>query len=222
MIMTVMTRKLSADEAMSLRRDQLRGDRLVKTASSAPASWNASTRSARFTMTSAAKDRYGDMVMTDGIDTTEFLRNPVAFFSHNSASWPIGRWTNLQKYLFANPNRMDGTLELAPSGGPIAEIDQAAWSIEHGMLRAASVGFLPDWSSVEKILEEGTWTGGLQFNQCELIECSLCGIPANPDALAKGMGKLSKFALGHDLPSQVRQRKREIELAVIKQRGPTR
>jgi hypothetical protein len=217
MTMTV-SRRISADEAMSLRRDQVRDGRLLKVASTAPASWDAGKRSARFTMTSEAVDRYGDVVMTDGIDTTQFAKNPQAFFSHNSANWPIGKWTNLQKYLFANPKRMEGDLVLGPAGGPVPEVDQAAWSLQHGLLRSASIGFLPDWSQTEKALDaKGNWDGGLIFHATELLECSLVGIPANPQALAKGFLR----ARGLHLPTrqEVSQRKREIELLAMKRGG---
>jgi hypothetical protein len=216
-------RRISADEAQAIRRDQLRGDVLEKVSSAAPSSWNAGQRSARFVMTSQAKDRYGDVVMTNGVDTTEFMKNAVAFVNHRSSSWPVGKWQGLQKYLHAAPPRMEGTLHLGPSGGPIPEVEMAAWSLEHGMLRAASIGFLPDWDQTEKALDaNGVWDGGLVFHAAELIECSLCGIPANPQALAKGIGK-PNFGHGQHLPSQreVRQRKREIELDALR-RGPSR
>jgi hypothetical protein len=197
------------------------GGRLLKVASTAPSTWNAGQRSARFVMTSEATDRYGDVVKMDGMDTTEFMKNPIAFFAHNSGSWPIGKWQGLQKYLHAAPPRMEGTLQLGPSGGPIEEVDQAAWSLEHGMLRAASVGFLPDWSQTERALDAaGRWNGGLVFHATELIECSLVGVPANPGALAKGFyGKLAKDTRSID--RAVRQRLRQLEVDAIK-RGPHR
>jgi hypothetical protein len=167
-----MITRLSADEARNLRKADLRGDRLVKAASAAPTSWDAGRRSAKFVMSAQAPDRYGDVVVTDGIDVTHFEKNPQAFLQHNSSSFPIGQWQGLQKYLHAAPPRLQGTLQLAPAGGPIPEIDQAAWSIQHGMLRAASIGFLPNWDSVEKIVEKGVWTGGLMFNQAELLDLS--------------------------------------------------
>jgi hypothetical protein len=42
--------------------------------------------------------------------------------------------------------------------------------------------------------EDGSWSGGLLFNKSELIECSLVGIPANPDALAKSIEQNIGFA----------------------------
>jgi phage head maturation protease len=215
------TRRISADEARSLRKGELRDDgRLLKVASTAASTWDAGTRSARFVMTSETPDRLGDIIRMDGVDIAQFMRNPVAFFSHDSASWPIGKWANLQRYSHAAVPRLEGDLQLAPGGGPIATIDEAAWAIANGLTRACSIGFLPDWSAASKVINSaGDWEGGIQFNKVELLECSLVGIPANPSALAKGFGKL--HAHGHHLPShrEVSQRKREIELAAIVKRG---
>jgi hypothetical protein len=183
---------ISADEAHAVRASHLRsgpdGKELLMKVASAPASWNPGTRSARFTMTAQSEDRYKDIVVTDGIDLTQFALNPVAPLQHNSGSWPIGDWANVEKMTRKRPPRMEGDLVLHEAGGPIPEIEQAAWMIERGYMRACSIGFLPDWNEVEKALDkDGAWSGGLKFNRSELLECSLCSIPALPGALAKGL-----------------------------------
>lgn len=185
------TKLISADEARALRGEHLRTgpdgkDVIVKVATGSPSSWNSEKRSARFVMTSQVKDRYGDIVVTAGLDTTQFDKNPVALLNHRSSSFPIGVWKNVEKVLRGRPARMEGDLVVHETGGPIPEIDQAAWAIEHGVMRASSIGFAPDFETMEMIMgPDGAWTGGLQFNAGELLECSLCGIPANPQALVK-------------------------------------
>ena len=98
----MMRTAISADEAHNLRRDRLRSgadgrERLFKSIEGPPSSWDAVRRSAKFVMTSQARDRAGDCVVTAGIDTTAFERNPSAFLNHDSTGWPIGRWEDLQK-----------------------------------------------------------------------------------------------------------------------------
>jgi hypothetical protein len=214
-------RRISPDEARHLRSAAMLGDRLVKLAST-PTSWDASKRSACFVMTSQTPDRMGDIVVTAGVDTTEFMRNPQAFLNHNSASWPIGQWTNVVKHLRAQTPRMEGDLVLHEGSGPIAQIDEAAWMIERGYMKACSIGFLPDWSACERVLNaDGMWDGGLIFHKAELLECSLCGIPANPAALAKGLGKSQDKGFETWLRTPegeraVRRRMRQIELARIR------
>src|SRR5829696_5705048 len=140
------TKLISADEAHSLRGDHLRPgpdgkDTILKVAAgTTPSSWDSAKRSARFVMTSQAKDRYGDIVVTAGLDTTQFDKNPVAFVNHKSGSWPIGMWKNIEKMLRGRPARMEGDLAVHEAGGPVPEIDQAAWMIEKGYMRASSIG----------------------------------------------------------------------------------
>lgn len=73
------------------------------------------------------------------------------------------------------------------------EVDQTAWMLTNGGLSSASIGFAPNWDTVEKILgSSGIWRGGLRFNESELLECSVVGIPANPDALVKDSGSVER------------------------------
>lgn len=183
------TRHVSADEAQSKA-----GDRVYKTdkglavmkAAKAPASWDEESRSARFVMTSQAVDRYGDIVVTNGLDTAEFERNPVGILFHNSRTWPVANWANLEKMVRTRPARMEGDFVLLPSGGPIKEIEETEWMLANGGIRACSIGFVPDWDEIEFILdEEEKWTGGILFAKSELVECSICAVPANAGALVK-------------------------------------
>lgn len=183
-------KKISADEAHSkitarglAIRSTPKGD-IIGKASSAPASWSAQNRSARFVMTTQQVDRYGDVVVTNGGDTTAFETNPVGLLFHQSRDWPIGTWKDLTKVGGKNP-RMLGDLHLLAADGPVPTIDQAAWMIEQGALRTVSIGFVPNWEMAEGIFtEDGAFTG-IQWNGWELVECSLVPVPANPGALAK-------------------------------------
>lgn len=184
------TKRISADEAHSLRKDQMRqgadGSELLMKAARSPSTWDSASRSARFVMSSQSVDRMGDVVVTAGLDTGEFEQNPVALMSHRSDTWPIGEWKNVEKMLRGRPPRMEGDLSFLKAGGPNPEVDTAAWYAENGFIRGASIGFIPDFEQMEMLMaEDGSWTGGLQFNAAKVIECSLCAIPANQDALAK-------------------------------------
>src|SRR5262245_48316294 len=64
-----------------------------------------------FVLSDATPDRYGDIILADGWDLTNFKRNPIALFSHRS-DFPIGVWKNLR----ASDGALRGTLQLAPLG----------------------------------------------------------------------------------------------------------
>jgi hypothetical protein len=111
---------------------------------------------------------------------------------------------------------------LSRERGPIAQIDEAAWAIQNGLARACSIGFLPDWSQVEKAVDaKGNWDGGLIFHKAELIECSLCGIPANPAALSKGFHGQPQAKGTRSFDKAVAHRLRLLEVDALK-RGPPR
>lgn len=172
---------VSVDEFMS-RRKSVRGNAVFKAyTAKAPPSWNAEARTARFVMSAQVKDRDGDIVMTQGIDTTTFDMNPVCLLNHRSADL-IGNWANYAK----STDMMEGDAVLGQAG-TTPEIDKAAGLIGAGLLRASSIGFIP--KTVKRIvMEDGTPTWDYEIITCELVECSIVTIPANPMALAKGSG----------------------------------
>ena len=180
-----MVMKISVDEMKSRRKDLQSGTVTVVRAS-APPSWDKDKRSARYIMNAQEVDRYGDIVVTAGIDTTEFDKNPVALLFHNSRSWPVGSWSDVSKITKGKPPRLEGTLNFLPQGGPVKEVDEAAWMVANGGIRACSIGFMPDWEEAEAILDDnGQWTGGVKFNKSSLLECSICAIGASPSSLVK-------------------------------------
>lgn len=174
----------SVAEAIALRGGEESEGRLLKLFKS-PSSWKDETRTARFTMTSQAPDRYGDEVMTEGLDTVEFEKNPVGLLFHMSRGFPIGSWSNLEKKATSRPPKMEGDLTLLPAGAD-ETADRAATHIKFGTLRACSIGFRP--LELELIRDkEDNWTGGIRWLETELVECSLVPIPAHPKAMAKAL-----------------------------------
>lgn len=105
----------------------------------------------------------GFMVLTSGIDTTQFERNPIMLYMHQRPHI-IGRWENLRKEedkLFA-----DAVFDVAD---PIA--NEVAGKVERGFLKGASIGI-----------------GNVDFDgdkvvSCNLFEISIVDIGANDNAL---------------------------------------
>lgn len=125
-----------------------------------------------FVLSDATVDRYGDVIVADGWDLKEFTDNPIALFNHNP-DFPIGKWEDVRIV----KGELRGRLILAPRGTS-ARIDELINLVEAGILRAVSVGFLPD--EFEQIGK----THGSRYKKQRLIETSLVSIPANPNALA--------------------------------------
>ncbi len=185
-------KKISLDQIMAERQFSRRssGDGLVKIFK-APTSWNEEARSARFTMTAEVVDRYGDIVVTKGGDVSEFEKNPVALWAHDNRDFPIGMWSDI-KTINGSPKRMEGTVNLSEEG-TTDECDTVVKLLSQGMVRACSIGFMPKaWESIKD--EKDRWTG-YRFLEWELLECSVCSIPANPAALVKAAGGNEGLAL---------------------------
>jgi HK97 family phage prohead protease len=124
----------------------------------------------------------GDIVSSQGWDLRNFLRNPVDLFSHRS-DFLVGTWKNLR----VDANQLKGELQLAPEGTS-DRIDEIRRLVEAGILRATSVGFRPLVTR-----PRGKDLTGVIFEKQELVECSLCAVPANPATLAvvKSLGGIS-------------------------------
>lgn len=190
--MTTYTR-VSADEAMNARKDATNdAGILFKAPGASPeitkaSSWNKDDRSARFVMSAEVQDRMGDVVVQEGINIDDFMRNPIALAFHASRSWPIGTWKDIEKILGGRPKRTEGTMKLL-SEGQEPDADRAARHIASGTMRAVSIGFSADWEQVEAIRDDNNRFVGYRFNSTALHECSLVTVPAMQLALMKDTG----------------------------------
>lgn len=124
-----------------------------------------------FVLSDATKDRMGDVIEPKGWDLSNFKKNPIALFNHDS-KFPIGTWKNVR----VEKNRLVGRLELAKQGTS-DRIDEIIRLVEQDILRAVSVGFSP--IEAEPLKDNS----GLLFKKQELLETSLVSVPANPSAV---------------------------------------
>lgn len=124
------------------------------------------------------KDAYGDIV-EQVFDLVDFRNNPIALFNHNP-DFPIGKWVNVR----ISNNKLLGTLKLARRGIS-TRLDEIIGLVDAGILRAVSIGFLPE--EYEKL----PLGKGVRYLRSTLKEVSLVSIPANAHAVeeqAKELG----------------------------------
>lgn len=146
-----------------------------------------SARTADFVMTAETVDRHGDIVVTAGIDTTNFEQNPVLLLNHNWWGLPIGKWAGLTRHA----KRLDGTAHFV---GDLSDEAEAVWRlVDGGALRACSIGFYP--KLVEGIYDADRSLTGFRILESELLECSVVTIPANTHALKKAYGLIGEKAV---------------------------
>lgn len=111
---------------------------------------------------------YGFVVLTAGIDTAYFEKNPVMFYMHNRENGIVGRWENLRKEngkLLADAVFDDST-ELAK---------QVQNQVLKGFLRSASIG-------IDNVVKDNV-NGVETVIKCCLVEISIVDIPSNKNAV---------------------------------------
>jgi len=140
---------------------------------------------ATFQVSDESVNSYGFRVLTAGIDTTQFERNPVLLFNHQG-EWddanycgPLGRWENLKKdtkgELF--PMVADAIFDL---NDPKAVL--VAGKVDGKFINAASIGLRPiEWSEDPALMLPGQTRPTV--TKCKLLEISVVDFPANENAL---------------------------------------
>lgn len=116
-------------------------------------------------------DRSNDVVVADGMQVDNYLRNPVVAAFHRYDQPAIGRTVEIAK----SADGIVAKVEFVPAGiNPLA--DQLYEMYKAGFMNAWSIGFIPKkWADLENF--------GRQFDEWELLEYSAVLVPDNPEAL---------------------------------------
>lgn len=124
-------------------------------------------------------DRDGDRIYPQGVELDNFARNSPLLWAHEHAGLPIGVVTDIA---IAPGNGIEASWRWLEND-PFADRVKNAW--EQGVVRAASIGFLPLQSHPNE-------HGGQDITRWDLLEVSLCPIPANQHAtrMLKALGLL--------------------------------
>ena len=145
---------------------------------------NAGARRKRFIISTESVDRDNDTIALRGWVLDSFARNPVVFYNHETYGYPIGKAVEIG----VSGSALKSVVEFMPSTVPngAGEAAEAVWQmVEGGFLCAASVGFRPlEYTTAKSRMSDDDWWPALDFTKVELMEWSVVGIPANPDAVA--------------------------------------
>src|SRR3954451_7808629 len=126
------------------------------------------------TLSTAALDRHGDTIAVRGWRLDEYRNNPVVFFNHQTDQLPIGR----SPAVWIAGSKLKGAIKLAPgSANPMSE--QVRQLVSDGFLSGISVGLIPNRWEFSK---DKSRPNSINFLEQTLIEFSVVGIPANPEA----------------------------------------
>ncbi len=128
-------------------------------------------------------DRHGTIIEPRGINTDNFVSNPVFMWGHDAYGSGDGP-PDLENVLgrVVDFNRSDEAFDVAVEWADHDRAVMARDLVRSGFLSAVSVGFIPD--------PDGMTTRSIDGNEIpvyertELVEVSLVPVPSNPAAIA--------------------------------------
>jgi HK97 family phage prohead protease len=137
-----------------------------------------------WTLSTFDLDRFRERIDPAGWDYKRYLDNPVVEWAHRYDIPAIGKADSL----YVDEKGLHGLVIFNDK-----EYDRFGWAIgervKRGVIRAGSVGFRVIEIEIppKEDRKDGT---ALIFRKQELLEFSICNVPANPFALAKGNEQL--------------------------------
>ena len=143
------------------------------------------------TISTETIDRDGEVLVAQGMDSSEFDKNPVVFYNHDYAQ-PVGKVTDLRR----GKGKVDATIEFAKrpddfEGAYFPEFVESL--VEQGVVKGISVGFLPQPGGVRKATQKDREDYGDNvrqvFSKWKLLEVSVAPLPANSTALVSAIRK---------------------------------
>jgi HK97 family phage prohead protease len=173
-------------------------EKLQSFGTSKAAEINESERTVTAIISTGSIDRDGEVLNPGGMDKSNFDKNPVVPWSHDSGSPPIGKalWTK------ASPSR-NPTKILAKVKFATTERAEEIWQLfKGGFLNAFSVGFKPlegHRPTPDDIKKNPNLANArFIFDKWELLEFSPVTVPANAEALALAV-KSKSITLSDDM-----------------------
>lgn len=131
---------------------------------------------------------YGFRVLTGGIRRERFLKNPVMLYSHDSMVLPIGRWENLRE----EEGRLLADAVFDRDDPFAREIER---KVDEGIIRCCSIGFeILVYDESDGLKLPGQTLGTV--TESELLECSVCAIGANRNAMRLSAPEAAPMAKG--------------------------
>ena len=160
------------------------------------------SREFRFTAVTARQGRDGHVLVPQGLDLTNYKKNPVILWQHRAEN-PVARCTGLSVI----DGELRGGGEFPPAGGsPLA--DEVCSLVKSGVVSAVSVGF--DLTDSEP-LDPKRPHGGQRITRSELLEISLVSVPADTGAV---ISERAYRRAGMINPDYVRRRAEVLRLAL--------
>ena len=130
----------------------------------------------RMVIAANERSRNGDEVNLRGINFTNYRKNPVVLWSHDSwGGIPIAKTLKIGH---DDQGRIEADFEFNSEDEFAARVENG-WN--NGFIRSASIRYLP--TKVVEVRNEEGRVERLRIEEAELLEWSLVAVPADPDSV---------------------------------------
>jgi len=139
-----------------------------------------------FRASTPAVDRYGEIVISTGIKMESYLKNPVFGWGHGVYGGIKDNFIGKVVDYEVSSEALDIEVEFIPDAGKNPDGSGYGYldMVKGGFLNAVSIGF----KGIMEHVEELKGLGPVRiWDETELLEVSLVGIPANPEAVRKSL-----------------------------------
>jgi HK97 family phage prohead protease len=176
-----------------------------------PAEIRTTPRGFTAVITAETLDRDGEVLIPQGMNSSEFERNPILFWNHDYAQ-PVGKCLGLKR----KDSTIVGDFQFAQRpDGYAGEFfpEVAAALVGQGIIKGVSVGYVPEDGGTRRASEVDRKKYGDRvhtvYSRWKLLEVSLAPLQSNPDALIMAVkkGLVSRVAakrfFGIEVPRRV-------------------
>lgn len=173
----------------------------------APTELNPGERSDVSWISSESVDRYGEVVVSKGMNNSQFQGNPLVTLGHAYYLPPVGKslWQKRIKDGDLVGIKAKTRYPERPEAWPEADSwppDKVFTLVQAGLMNGKSIGFLPTkahFAEQKEAIKNGWPEGTLIFDEWLLLEYACCFLPANQDSLVEAVSK------GLELPGDLIQ-----------------
>jgi hypothetical protein len=148
-------------------------------------------------ITTESVDRFGEVVVADGMNDAQFAVNPLVTLGHDYTVAPVGRslWRKQARVGPLVGVRAKTHYPPRPPSWPAADAwpsDNAFALVQAGLLQGKSIGFLPTkvhTPSADERARPGWADVGLVIDEWLLLEYACVFLPANQDSVVEAVSK---------------------------------
>ena len=153
-------------------------------------------------LTKEVIDRDNEVVVIDGLDLSNYNKNPVLLWAHNKTELPLGTISNIRVEVDNGIKCLVGDINWSPSYDKAQTVKKL---FQENILKGVSMGFnFSDWIVLNDATATANYPSGtILITKSELLEVSAVPVPANQDSLTLAKSKGIDISIVQELPEEV-------------------